>query len=175
MDLLVHPGEKIELPSQSNEVRKEIVTRLYQSQLQPIKFVLLPYLPSLFGINIMPAQSAMMIFHPISLAILAVANFCFVLILEWDRHGNLRKALRVLLVYALFAGGFALEFAALYVSTQSMIFHFGASEEKANEVHEAVNWAKIQVFITVFFSEIYFGSQSFIGKRILYSILSRVY
>lgn len=174
MDLSAHLGEKIELPNQMSEVRKEIITRLYQSQFQPIKFVLLPYLPSLFGINLMPMESAMMIFHPVSLALLAVANFCFVFIMEWDRHKNLRKALRVLLVYALFAGGFALEFAALYVATQNVIFHFGAPEEKANEVHETANWAKIQVLITVFFSEIYFGSQSFIGKKILYSILSRV-
>lgn len=173
MDLLVHQGEKIELPRQSNETRKEIITRLYQNQFQPIKFVLLPYLPSLFGINIMPVESAMMIFHPISLAVLAVTNFCFVLILEWDKHRNLRAALRVLLIYALFAGGFALEFVALYASTQGVIFHFGASEEKAHGVHKSANWAKIQVFITVFFSEIYFGSQTFISKKILYSILSR--
>ncbi len=174
MDRLVHHGEKIELVNQLNEVRKEVITKLYQSQLQPIKFVLFPYLPSLFGINIMPAQSAMMIFQPIVLAMLAVANFCFVLILEWDRYGNMRTALRVLMIYGLFVGAFALEFVALSAATQSVIFQFGAPEEKAKEIHDAANWAKIQVLITVFFSEIYFGCQLVIEKRLLYSILSRV-
>lgn len=162
-----------------SEIVHEIKDGLIYGQLQPLKLIIFPYLPSLINIHLVSTESALMIMSYPILFLLAVSNYWYIVIIEWSKQGNRSKTQTLLVALLKLIGVLSLEIIALYAGAMTSIFHDAEKEnavshEISEEVHEKATTAKIQLIALDIVLETYFSIQFIIEKRITRSIISKV-
>ncbi len=150
--------------------------KLYQKILlnraQPIGMISYCYMLSPFGIYL-PYQSAAMIFQPVVLSLILVANFAFFTVTDWPYKKTKNRFNELFLIYCiLISGAISIEIPSLFGHTFEIIFHESHTENK--NLEHISKWLIVYSILGNFMVDVYFFYLSKISNNLTIRIIRQV-